>query len=190
VHTLITRPPEIDVELAQLEAHVTDSWPDLPRPFVVPWTEVTVLTLDRDTPWVYGPAEKVPIRGHRGHTVIPRRQRAQLQAIATRGAPFQRVAIADELDPQGPVRELLPALRHGPLPCHDDLARQLIRPVPAHPAVSRAARALDALVGGTSRATGRALDALLDPIVFGVIAPTTPQHGDLSLWFPLVGWKW
>jgi hypothetical protein len=190
MHILATRPPEIDVELAQLEAHITDRWPDLPRPFVVPWSEDAVLTLDRGTPWIYGPAEKIPIHGRTGRTVIPRRQRTQLQAIAARGVPFQRVAIADELDPQGPVGELLPALRHAPLPCSDDLARQLIRRVPAHPTVSRVARALDALVGGASHATDRALDALLDPIIFGVIASTTPQHGEPSLWFPLVGWKW
>ncbi len=36
----------------------------------------------------------------------------------------------------------------------------------------------------------RGLDVLLDPIVFGVVTPTTPRPGEPSLWFPLVGWWW
>jgi len=156
------------------------------------WTETPLVSIDRSgVPWVIGPAEHDPLRSVRGRTVIPRKQRAQLKRIAKLGIPFQRLAIAHELDRQGPVRQLLPALRTQPQPCTQEVARVLVGEVPAHPGVTRAVTVLDAAVSGTTSALGiNAVVSVLDPIIFGVIAPTPPRHGHLCLWYPLIAWRW
>ncbi|MDF3049697.1 MAG: hypothetical protein K0R87_1335 [Pseudonocardia sp.] len=110
---LKTRPEEMDVELARLDAELTERWAELPRPIVVEWSEAPVLTLDRGTPWLVGPAERDPVRTRTGRAIIPREQRAQLERIRSTGVRFDRVAIAHELDPAGPVRPLLPLLERG-----------------------------------------------------------------------------
>jgi hypothetical protein len=99
-------------ELAGLSQQVEASWPDLPPPLVLEWTETPLIAVDRSSvPWVIAPAERDPVRDSRGHTVVPRRQRIKLKRIAELGVPFQRLAIAHELDPDGPVKHLLPELR-------------------------------------------------------------------------------
>jgi hypothetical protein len=114
-----------------------------------------------------------------------------LKRIAELDVPFQRLAIAHELNPEGLVRRLLPALRDGPKTCTDEVARALVGGVPEYPGVSRAIQALDVLVcGATSIVPDRLWKALLDPIIFGIIAPTPPRHGQLCLWYPLAAWRW
>jgi hypothetical protein len=181
-----------DPELAELSVQINQMWPSLPEPRLLEWTETPLVALDRsDTPWVIGPAEHDPLQSTRGRTVIPHKQRAQLKRIAKLGVPFQRLAIAHELDPQGRVRQLLPALRTQPQPCTNELARALVGDVPAHPGVTRAVTVLDAAVNGATSAVGiNAVVSVLDPIIFGVIAPTPPRHGHLCLWYPLVAWRW
>ena len=50
---------------------------------------------------------------------------------------------------------------------------------------------LDAAVrGATSAVPINPLITVLDPIIFGVIAPTAPRHGEPCLWYPLVAWRW
>jgi hypothetical protein len=156
------------------------------------WTETPLVSIDRSgVPWLIGPAEHDPLQSARGRTVIPPKQRAQLKRIAKLGVPFQRLAIAHELDPEGPVRQLLPALRTQPQPCTNELARALVGEVPAPPGVTRAVTVLDAAVSGATSAVGiNAVVSALDPIIFGVIAPTPPRHGHLCLWYPLVAWRW
>jgi hypothetical protein len=151
-----------------------------------------LVSIDRSgVPWVIGPAEHDPLRTAGGRTVIPHKQRAQLKRIAKLSVPFQRLAIAHELDARGPVRQLLPALRTQPQPCTNELARVLVGEVPAHPGVTRAVTVLDAAVSGATSAVGiNAVVSVLDPIIFGVIAPTPPRHGHLCLWYPLVAWRW
>jgi hypothetical protein len=175
-----------------LSVQINQRWPSLPAPLLLPWTETPLVSIDRsDVPWIIGPAERDPLQSTRGRTVIPYKQRAQLKRIAKLGIPFQRLAIAHELDPEGPVRQLLPALRTQPQPCTDEVARALVGEVPAHPGVTRAVIVLDAAVSGTSSALGiNAVVSVLDPIIFGVIAPTPPRHGQLCLWYPLVAWRW
>jgi hypothetical protein len=179
-------------ELAELSAHIEERWPSLPPPLLLEWTETPLVAVDRSgAPWVIGPAERDPLQGARGGTVLPRAQRARLKRVAELGVPFQRLAIAHELDPAGPVKDLLPALREGPRTCTDDLARALVGDVPAHPGVARGVRTLDSAVrGATSTAPIKVLSAVLDPIIFGIIAPTAPQHGEPCLWYPLVAWWW
>jgi hypothetical protein len=123
--------------------------------------------------------------------VIPRKQRARLKRIAELGVPFQRLAIAHELDPEGPVQKLLPALRTSPQPCTNEVAREFVGDVPAHPGVTRAVGVIDAAVrGATSAVAINAIVNALDPIIFGIIAPTPPQGRQLCLWYPLVAWRW
>jgi hypothetical protein len=180
-----------DPELAELSVQINQMWPSLPEPLPLAWTETPLVSIDRSgILWVIGPAEHDPLRTA-GRTVIPHKQRAQLKRIAKLGVPFQRLAIAHELDPEGPVRQLLPALRAGPRPCTDELARVLVGEVPTHPGVTRAVTVLDAAVSGATSAVGiNAVVSVLDPIIFGVIAPTPPRHGQLCLWYPLVAWRW
>ena len=179
-------------ELVELAADLARDHGDLlQQPIVMTWSETATAALDRrDRAWVFGPAERDPLRDHRGRVPVPRAARARLQELAASGLPFQRVALAHELDPAGPVRELLPALRNGSLVCSEATARRLVGPPPPHPGVSRAARVLDAIVGGGASAAVRLVDTLLDPIVFGVVGVRTPHPGDATLWFPLVVWRW
>ena len=181
-----------DPELAELSVQINQLWPSLPKPLPLAWNETPLVSIDRSgVPWTIGPAEHDPLRSTRGRTVIPYKQRAQLKRIAKLGVPFQRLAIAHELDPEGPVRQLLPALRTQPQTCTNELARVLVGDVPAHPGVTRAVTVLDAAVSGATTAVGiNAVVSILDPIIFGVMAPTPPRHGQLCLWYPLVAWRW
>jgi hypothetical protein len=181
-----------DPELAELSVQINQMWPSLPEPLPLVWNETPLVSIDRSgVPWVIGPAEHDPLRTTGGRTVIPRKQRAKLKRIAKLGVPFQRLAIAHELDPEGAVRQLLPVLRTHPQPCTNEVARALVGEVPAHPGVTRAVMVLDAAVNGATSAVGiNAVVSVLDPIIFGVIAPTPPQRGQLCLWYPLAAWRW
>ena len=105
----------------------------------VPWVEQPVLVLDRGMPWVYGPVEHDPGMTERG-MVLPRPVIRRLTELAALQLPFQRLAIAHELDPEGPVAGYLPALEAGPRPCTAAEARTLVGPPPVHPALRRAPR--------------------------------------------------
>jgi hypothetical protein len=171
---------------------IKDRWPSLPNPLSLEWTETPLVSLDASgVPWVIGPAERDPLRSTRGRTAIPHKQRASLKRIAEWGVPFQRIAIAHELDTEGPVKDLLPALRKAPRTCTDEIARALVGGVPAHPGTSRAIRILESPIrAAASTVPIRILGSVLDPIVFGIIAPTAPRHGEPCLWYPLVAWRW
>ena len=186
-------PPEVrtDPQLAELGANIQEKWPTLLPPIILKWSENPVAAIDDSgVPWVYGPIERDPLRGSRGRTVVPRRQLAQLKQIEKLGVPLQRLAIAHELDPEGPVKQLLPALKTGPRPCTDEVARTLVGEIPEHPGVTRGVRVLDAAVRGATSAVPINVLTVLDPIIFGVIAPTAPRHGEPCLWYPLVAWRW
>jgi hypothetical protein len=157
------------------------------------WSDSLVVALDQRTSWIYGPVERDPLRGSGGGSVLPRPVLKRLKKIAKLGVPFQRLAIAHELDRDGPVRDLLPGLEDGPRTCTDEVARVLAGDLPAHPGVTRALRVLDAAVAGatlTASLPASLVSSVLDPIVFGVIAPEPPRHGELCLWYPLAAWRW
>jgi hypothetical protein len=179
-------------ELADLSVQIKERWPGLDHPFISKWTQTPLVGVDRsDVPWIIGPVERDPLRDARGRTVIPERELTQLKKIAEWGMPFQRIAIAHELEAEGPVNQLLPALRAGPQPCTDEVARALVGRVPAHPGVTRLVRIVDAAVrGATSVVPVNVVVNALDPIILGVIAPTPPQHDQLCLWYRLVDWLW
>jgi hypothetical protein len=121
--------------------------------------------------------------------VLPRAQRRRLAAVARLGVGFQHVAIAHQLHPAGPVARLLPELLDGPRTCTDDVARAVAGSVPPHPFAARTLGALDRLVRRDGWLAAAA-DVLLDPLVFGVLGPTTPVHGQPCLWYPLAAWRW
>jgi hypothetical protein len=179
-------------ELGGLCVQIGKEWPELLAPVVLAWTERPVVAIDDSgVPWIYGPVERDPLRGSAGRTVIPRRELARLKGIAELGIPFQRLAIAHELDSDGPVQQLLPQLQAGPRTCTDELARALVGELPAHPGITRAIRVLDAAVrGATSAVPIDAVITILDPIIFGIIAPTHPRQGQPCLWYPLAAWRW
>lgn len=175
---------------ARADAQLRWKHPELPQPLVLPWSELPVLGLDRATPWLYAPVERDPLATPRGRTVMPRREIRRLRSAAGWGVPFQRVAIAHELDPDGAVQELLPTLGDGPRTCSDAIARAVVGPQPAHPAVRGTARALNTLAGAGRVAALAGLAAVLDPIVFGVIGMPDTVHGQLALFYPISAWRW
>jgi hypothetical protein len=178
-------------ELARVIADLEQQWPQRPPSIVLSCSDRPVVGLDGGTPWLYAFAQHDPLRGANGVAVLPRRQRRQLRRIAAAGSQFDAVAVAHELDVNGPVRSLMAELTDGPRTCTDEVARALVGPVPAHPGVSRAAGLLDVLFGGDALArAGDALDRLLDPIVFGVVAPYGLAQGLPGVFQPLVAWKW
>jgi hypothetical protein len=173
-------------ELAGIADELRRQWPQLPPAIVLPWSDDPIVGLDGATPWLWAPAGRDPAA-----SVVPRHQHQQLRRIAAAGPRFDAVAVAHELEVNGPVRSLMAELANGPRTCTDEVARALVGPVPVHPGVSRAAGMLDALFGGDALAwAGNALDRLLDPIVFGVVAPYGLVHGRPAVFQPLVAWEW
>ena len=171
-------------ELAGVASEIRRGDPRLPAPIALHWSEDPVLALDGDRPWLYGPIERDPT-AVRGRVVVPAGQRRRLADLADRPQPFQRIGFAHELDPDGPVSALVPALRLSARTCTDEVARAVITPVPSHPVVGAVLRSLDRGLGHTA-----SVAALLDPILFGVVGVGTPEHGDLCLWYPLAVWRW
>ena len=191
-----SRPHALDrktrAELARLDVYLHWVSPALPAPMTLNWSDRPVVALDQGSPWIYGPVERDPLRGSRGGAVLPHRVQARLGRIATLGVPFQRLAIGHELDREGPVGDHLPKLEEGPRTFTDDEARELVGEVPPHPGVARAVRVIAAAIGG-ARLADRvpvSLARAVLTIIFGVIAPQPPRHGDLCLWYPLAAWRW
>ena len=181
-------------ELAQLAERLTFTWPGLRPPTEYEWSDKPVLVLQGSEPWLLGPAERDPLRGRFGTSVLPRAARTKLQEVEGLGVPFQRIAFAHELSPIGPVEPLLPALQFGPYTCSEESARALAGRVPPHPR----AQSLVAMLGWAARgprplndSTPTASPPKLGRIIFGVVAPTPSlRDGQLCLWFPLAAWRW
>ncbi len=166
----------VDLELGR-------RFPQLQAPRTFTWSEQPVVVLDQGVPWLYGPVERDPLMTGRGHVVLPRREIKRLRALAALGVPFQRLAIAHELDPDGPVSDIVPMLGDGARTCTDALARALVGPQPVHPWVRRAVRIVDAAARSMA-------DTVLDPILFGVVGAPDLAHGRPAHFYPLVAWRW
>lgn len=175
---------------AEMDAMLRWRHPDLPDPLVLPWSELPVLGLDGEIPWMYAPIERDPLAAPDGRTAVPRRELRRLRQLAARHVPFQRMAIAHELDPLGEVQPLLTDLEGGPRTCTDAVARAVVGAQPVHPAVRGTARALDVVLGRGAARTLARVAAKLDPIVFGVVGLPDPVHGQPALFYPLSAWKW
>jgi hypothetical protein len=181
----------VNTDLDQLEGRLQQRWPVLPTPVVLEWSDDLVVALDRqETAWLYGPAERDP-SATSGGTVIPFGQRSRLRKIAALGVPFQRLAIAHELDRTRQLQDLLEELAAGPRRCSAELAQELVGQTPPHPLVAGTVRVLDDVLGSPGSAISSMVSSvMLDPILFGIIAPTPPRDGQLCLWYPLAAWRW
>jgi hypothetical protein len=158
-------------------------FPQLPEPRTFVWSEQPVVVLDRGVPWLYGPVERDPLMTKRGRVVLPRREVKRLRALAALNVPFQRLAIAHELDLEGPAADIAPTLIAGPRTCTDAVARALVGPQPVHPWVRWAVQILDP-------AARRAAEKVLDPILFGVVGAPDLTHGHPAHFYPLAAWRW
>jgi hypothetical protein len=177
-------------ELYDLGAYLHWVWPTLPAPMVLEWSENPVVALKQSVPWIYAPVERDPLRDSRGASIVPRRVLARLKRIARLGVPFQRVAIAHELDPDGPVGHELKDLQSGPRACTDEEARTLVGKVPPDRVVARLLRVLDGAINGATFAARTLARRVLNQVIYGVVGSTAPRHGDLCLWYPLAAWRW
>jgi hypothetical protein len=170
----------LDVEILRMNALIRSNYGL--ETLVTPWSERWRVVSDGDGGWVFGPVELDPTSTADGRLVIPRQQRRHLRTLADRGLPVQRLAVAHEV-------ATMPRVYREPHPCTLDEARQLVGPVPPHPRLARTVRALDSLAGAAT--VGASVAArMLDPIVFGVIAPTQPEEGEPAVWMALAAWRW
>jgi hypothetical protein len=103
--------------------------------------------------------------------------------LAALDVPFERLAIAHELDPAGPAAEIVPMLGDGPRTCTDAVARALVGPQPVHPWVRRVVQVFD-------EAARRTAEKVLDPILFGVVGAPDLAHGRPAHFYPLAAWRW
>ncbi len=180
-------------ELRRLGSLVTFTWPTLGTSVEQSWSESLILVSKDLAPWLMGPAECDPLTGGSGRPVLPRPARRRLAEIGALNIPFlRRVAFGHELDPDGPVRELLPALRAGPQSCSAELARQLVGEVPVHPVVAGAVGWLDWAARGprAEHPATRLAGPGSTHVIFGVGADSPPREGQLCLWFALTAWRW
>ena len=177
-------------ELADLGAYLRLVWPTLAPPMVLEWSDNPVLALRQSVPWIHIPVALGPLRDSHGASIVPRRMRARLKGTARLGVPFQRVAIAHELDPDGPVRHQLKDLQSGPRACTDEDVRRLVGKIPASHWVTRPLRVLDAAIGGATFAPRTRAGEVLKRVIYGVVASSVIGHGDPCMWYPLAAWRW
>lgn len=153
------------------------------------WSDEPVIAPDGERRWLVSPLERDPTLGRGGPKVLPAEQRRTLRRWMLDGPHLDAVAVAHELDPDEPLCSALLAESDGRArPVDDATARALVGPAPAHPAVSRIIGLLDRL--GSRRGSGWVADALLDPLLFGIVAPPRPEHGAPALWYVVDAWRW
>jgi hypothetical protein len=176
-------------------AQIAAADPEL-RPTLAPWIDLPLIALQHGRPWLIAPAERDPLRTPDGRFVIPSRPLAELRRLSATGVQFDQIAIAHELNQQGPVRDLIPLLLDGPRICTAEVARQLVGPVPPHPRVARLAEVMDRCAGDIVARAGSAAAGCIstlvhDPIIFGVVGCRGAlAAGDAALWYPLTAWAW
>jgi hypothetical protein len=188
------------IELSPLVRHSRRRLTEQPvaRAIHAPWSDEPMLLLDDGVPYMITPEERDPVRRSEGRHTIPARQITLLRDHAEAGARFDRIALVHELDPFGPVADLLPVLRRGPVTCSQQVAEAVVSPIPDHPVVARVARVVDRVAGLISSGAGglesvlrESADLALDPIVFGVVGiGAAPRQGVTARWYPLAAWRW
>ena len=185
------------MRLRERQAEIAAADPEL-RPKLAPWIDWPLITLQHGLPWLIAPSERDPLRTPDGRYVIPTRPLAELRRLSATGVQFDQIAIAHELNQPSQVRQLLPLLMDGPRICTDQVARQLVGPVPAHPRVAQLAEIMDRCAADIVRvaragsATAGRISALVhDPIIFGVVGCRGALvTGEAALWYPLTAWEW
>lgn len=130
------------------------------------WHEDPLIMLGRTAPYLVVPASTDP-ESPNAHLLLREAGIVELPRLAGTDLPFDRMAVVRELDPRGIVRQLLPELRRGPVPCSDEVARLVLGPVLFDPKV-------------------------LDLVVYGVdgIKGRPPTEGESAIWYPLLIWRW
>ena len=108
------RPFPKNDELARLGEELAHQWADLHPPIEMEWPATTTVALDRGAPWLFGPAERDPLRDRKGRVYIPSDSRARLQELAKRGLPFRQVATATSWTPSVPSASSCPTCGTGP----------------------------------------------------------------------------
>jgi hypothetical protein len=189
---LARRAQDVDIAVANLR------YP----PWGAPWIGAPVVGLHGGRIWLLTPAERDPVRTADDRHVVPARPLSELRLLAATGTEFHHIAIAHELDHHGPARQLLPDLADGPQMCTDQVARQVVGPVPAHPGVARLAAMMELFSAGAVQlakagwvavvgASVLSHAVLRDPIIFGIVgADGPPMVGETALWYPLTAWEW
>ncbi len=195
---VLTRKPDPTVMAGLVKrcAPVRKAAPQLGDPLLAEWDEKARLMEDRSEPWLLVPADRDPLRTLKGDVVIPDRARADLHAVLAAGVEFDRVAIAHELDPSGPVARMREHFATGPVTCDGAVAKLVVGAVSPPRKTVATANLLDKVVGGAALAGSVLVNALpagggLDPIVFGVLGPDgPPANGQICAWFALAAWRW
>ena len=142
---------------------------------------------------------------------FPKDVKRELVSLARRGADFDSLAIAHELDPKGAVAPLLGKIPREGLVCDTASAKTLVGQAPATQMTKRMAstlnRAGDAVADSAPKvllglalapvvvvaaplALLAATGSAIDPIVFGVLHVEHTTRQKVSLWYPLAAWKW
>jgi hypothetical protein len=175
--------------LADLKADVDYFWPALGQPVMRAWSEWPTLELRGSAPWLIVPAGRSPQWEPGIRFVLPKQARARLRRLAELRLPLRQLVVGQELDPDGPVRTLLPELTPGPQRCAEALARTLIEDVPAHPGLVRQLGALHWALGGVLPMP-RLTPTARAGVVFGVLAPEPLHENEPGLWYELTSWRW
>jgi len=175
--------------LTDLMADVEYFWPALGRPTIRAWSEEPTVQLHKTQPWLMEPADQGSGPGALSRLVLPESARRRLRQLAGLRLPVRRLAVGQELDPDGPARWLLPGLRLGPHRCSEVLARTLAGDAPTHPGVAGQLDALHWALGGVSPGPRPAASARTRS-VFGVFAPEPLAEGEPGVWYELTSWRW
>jgi hypothetical protein len=198
--TLTTKPDKQWTELAAAsDAALRKRAPELPEYKVAPWNPEPLLVMDKGLPWIVMPFDKDPLRTRDGGYPFPRDVKRRLQNLTSKGADFDTLAIAHELDPKGPVATLLGKIPPTGVRCDASITKALVGQTPATEASKRMASTLNRAGNAVAESAPKVLLGLalapvaivaapfallaaaaegIDPIVFGILHVDPPGgHG-------------
>jgi hypothetical protein len=165
---------------------------------VAPYIDEPLLSLDSAGKlWLIASRRHDPLTRADAGYVIPKGPLTDMRRLAAAGIRVEQIVIAHEVRRDATAERLIPLLAGGPRRCAPEVARELVGPVPAHPAATRVATSMEAAlraVGGGAAflaRSGRRAVSQLDPIIFGVIG--ADRHlvpGQPALWIALTAWEW
>lgn len=169
--------------------------PHLRPAHLATWSEAPLLVQDKTRPWVLTPLEADPLRTSKAGYPLPARIAKELAALSATGVEFHRIAIAHELEPSARTTALLAKGKGGPLALTAAETKELVGPLPTPKSTIEAAKKTDdgiaAIFAGVGKAVAGAADAVIDPIIFGVVGVGgAPKPGTPALYYPLAAWEW
>ncbi len=194
-------PAELDTRhrdiLTTRQREVTTAVPGL-FTVLAPYVDEPLLSLDSAGKlWLIASRRHDPLTRADAGYVIPKGPLAEMRRLVAAGIRVEQIVIAHEVRRDTRSQRLIPLLAGGPRRCAPEVARELVGPVPAHPAAARVATSMETAlrtVGGgaafLARSGWRAVTQL-DPIIFGVIgADRQLTAGRPVLWIALTAWEW